>query len=94
MPSKVIASISLFMSFLYYTPWLLAANNFNLGLYLLAFFWFTFAWLFIVYFVLKTLIYRRKKNPEWKDDLVGLSMMVASYVIVGIGLASGVMVTV
>lgn len=86
--------LSLLMSILYYAPWILKANKFSLLLYVIAFLWFLFVWPALLYFLFVFFKDFRKKLDSWKTTLLGLGLIILSYIIVGIGMANDVFVTV
>jgi len=86
--------ISIFMSILYYSPWTLGATRANLGPYLLALLWFAGAWIIAVFYMVNAFKYRKINTLLSKRYLMGLTLLLTSYVIVGVGIFNGYVVTV
>ena len=94
MRTFVIPIISLAMSVLYYTPWIFGATRANLAPYILAFFWFLGVWIVGIAYGVKAYGLRKTDPTSMNRYLIALGIVLFSYVIVGVGVFSGYMITV
>lgn len=78
----------------YFSPWMYGATHSNLGFYLLSFFWFLFAWILLIFHLVKFIIRLRKNDSEWKINITNFLAITLCYVSVFIGIANDYMVTV
>ncbi len=85
------------MSLLYYAPWVGEASRVKLGPYIVSFFWFfwfLFVWLLMVFYFYRAYSLRKTKRAEGSFFLRSGFVILASYVIVFVGIFNGYMVSV
>ncbi|MFW5431324.1 MAG: hypothetical protein ACKE5M_00895 [Methylophilaceae bacterium] len=87
------ATVSAVLAFGYFTPWLIEANRFWLGVYLASFFWFAFfAWFFFFRYLVPGI--KRDLSFGQRNAYISAAIIFISYVVVLSGIAGGYMVTV
>lgn len=86
--------ISLLAVVSYFSPWTFGATRTALGIYLPAFFWFLFAWIFVLVHIGAAIVMKVKGKEEWKHHAVSAGMGILAYIIVGTGVMNGYSVTV
>lgn len=79
---------------LYSLPWTYGANHTTLGFYLIAFFWFIFAWIILLVQIIFCIKLKIAKDINWKHHLLASCLIVISYVGLLIGILNDYMVTV
>jgi hypothetical protein len=75
-------------------PWVLGATRVNLGLYILVSLWFMVAWVIVIIYAIKAFKARNSTSCSSTKYLIGIAMIIISYIIVWVGLFNGYMVTV
>ena len=94
MKVNFLSILSLVMSFFYYLPWMGETSHAKLGPYIIAFFWFVFAWTIMFFYFYRAY---KMKNINLSESLLfrnSALIIFVSYVIVLIGALNGVMVSV
>lgn len=86
--------ISLICIFFYFTPWLIAANHANLGLYIISFLWFLIAWIIMFVKIVRIIWGIFKKKSLDKHRIFSALLILLCYVIIVIGMMNDYMVTV
>lgn len=85
---------SVFALGFYSLPWTYGATHTALGFYIIAFFWFMFAWLPLIFHLVLGITEKVRKNKNWKHHIITSGLIVISYILLFIAMSNGYMVTV
>jgi len=86
--------ISFMCVFFYFTPWLIAANRANLGLYIISFLWFLVAWIFVVIRAIGIIRQLLREKALDIHKVISALLIVVCYIMVLAGIGNGYIITV
>jgi hypothetical protein len=90
----IVGIFSIIALLFYSFPWTLGTSRASLGFYIISFFWFMFAWMFLVIQLFFGIYDKIKNNKNWKHHLIASSLIIISYIVFFIMLSKGYSVTV